>query len=98
MSAAENSSLLTPSQLGWVLFDIAQAASTIDRLSVLLNNCEDDRDRDAFILSIGSLAQRIGWSADMAMKRTTDNVGPWCGGAEQWMMPPVFHDDATPRP
>lgn len=90
--------LLTPAQLGWVLCDIAQTAKAVERLSILLNHCEDERDMETFILSIGNLAQRIGWAADMALERTTDNIGACCGGAEQWMMPPAFHDDATPPP
>lgn len=97
MSTPEKSNLLTPTQLDCVLSEIATTAKAIERLSILLNHCEDGRDQEALIVSVVNMAQRIGWAADMAMTRSAESIGPCYGGdAEDWMMPPVFHENAAP--
>lgn len=82
---------LTPKQLYCVLSDIAETASAIDRLAVFLNQCEDD-DKPVFITSIGSLAQRIGMIADMAVVGNPGHSIQFNGGIVEWTMPPLFHD------
>lgn len=94
MSTPEKSAPLTPNQLGCVLSEIATTAKAIERLAIMLNHCDDVRDIEALNVSVGNMAQRIGWAADMAMTRSAENIGPCYGGdAEDWMMPPVFHDE-----
>lgn len=99
MSSPEKSDLLTPNQLDCVLSEIATTAKAIERLAIMLNHSEDGRDKEALAVSVANMAQRIGWAADMAMERSVNSIGPCYGGnAEDWMMPPVFHENAAPRP
>ncbi len=87
-------SRLTPSQLGCVLNEIAQAAMQIDVLIVRLQVAEDDPQLvESLAGAIESLAQRIGWASDMAASRIPGSSGAAFGDAERWMMPPSFHLD-----
>lgn len=89
---------LTAEQLDFVLNDIATTAKAAERLSVLINHTEDERDIEAFTVALVNLSQRMGWAADMAMERSERSIGPCYGDATQWMMPPMFHDADKPRP
>jgi hypothetical protein len=95
---AKDQAPLTPAQLDFVLNDIATTAKAAERISILLNHTEDERDLEAFAVALANLSQRIGWAADMAMDRSASSIGPCYGDATQWMMPPLFHDAAKPRP
>ena len=90
-----NAPNLTPAQIDLVLCDIATTAKQIDRLAVtLMQHLEfGQHEEEALLLAIECMAQRIGWSADMAMERSEFSSGPCFGGAEKWMMPPLFHFD-----
>ncbi len=80
-------------QLGIVLNDIATLARRINHFTgmmmVELNSGQDDEE--AFLTAIESMAKRIGWAADMAADRINGAGGAVIGGAEKWMMPPLFH-------
>ena len=77
---------------------IADAASTIERLSVLLtvqmgDDEADHRDTQAFIDAVAALAQRVGLIADrtglaLAGHPNADRQ------PEDWMMPPSWHNIA----
>lgn len=84
---------MTADQLGIVLNDIALMAKHIDRLNALMmaNLAVGQDDEETYLTAIESMAQRIGWAADMAAHRVEGTGGPVRGGAKQWMMPPSFH-------
>lgn len=85
---------LTAGQIGCVLNDIAATANQIDTLVVRLqSNAGDIAMTDALAGAVLSLAQRIGWAADMAAERIPGSCGAVFGDAAQWMMPPSFHWD-----
>lgn len=96
--SAKDQTPLTAEQLDFVLNDIATTAKAADRLSILINHTEDERDIEAFAVALSNLSQRMGWAADMAMERSASSIGPCYGDATQWMMPPLFHDAPKPRP
>lgn len=86
---------LTASQIDFVLADIANIAKQIDRLnSLLLSEGANLFDGEAVHVAIECMAQRIGWAADMAMSRSERSIGPCYGDAADWMMPPLFHNEA----
>jgi len=92
MTNSTRQSNLTHAQIDCVLCDIATTAMQINRLtSLLIEGCCQIED-EALLLSVKCMAQRIGWAADMAMDGSRPSIGPCFGGAEIWMMPPVFHD------
>lgn len=89
---------LTASQIGCVLNDIAVTANQIDALVIHLQvNASDMGLVDSLAGAVLSLAQRIGWAADMAAKRIPGSSGAAFGDALQWMMPPSFHWDDEGR-
>lgn len=91
---AHNGRTMTAGQIGCVLNDIAQSAMQIDTLIVRLQGAADALQMvDALAGAVGSLAQRIGWAADMAAHRIPGSCGAAFGDAERWMMPPSFHWD-----
>lgn len=77
---------MSPVQLGCILDEIALTASTIERLALELSRCPDSDAAEVLPDAICSLAQRIGWAADLAAGGTGLR-----GGAEKWMMPPLYH-------
>jgi hypothetical protein len=83
---------LTPNQVACVLNDIAITANSIKRFSILLVDADDERDSSAMINAIGSMAERVGFLADMTAADFP--LGAFLGDtAIEWMMPPLFHDD-----
>lgn len=93
MSAVNVNETITPSQLGIILNDIALSAKAIRRFSIFLGDEEnDERDADAAITAIQSIAERIGFLADRAADATPGTLGAVCGStAESWMMPPAYY-------
>jgi hypothetical protein len=85
---------MTPVQICCVLSDIAEQASMIDRMVVMLTNSSDERDLGAMRRAIETGAERIGTLADMALWRIHSVLGPVRGDAEDWMMPPLYFDVA----
>lgn len=77
-------------QLGCILDEIALTASTIERLALGLSSCPNSELAKVLPDAICSLAQRIGWAADLAAGGTGLR-----GDAEQWMMPPLYHDNGS---
>lgn len=89
---------LTASQIGVVLNDIAMSAMQIDFLIVRIQQAGGDDLQlvDSLAGAVGSLAQRIGWAADMAADRIPGSLGAAFGDANRWFMSPAFHrDDAA---
>jgi hypothetical protein len=83
---------ITPEQIDFVLSDIATVAQQINRMAcALISGGCDVLDNETLLIAIESMAQRIGWAADMAMARSEHSIGPCIGSAENWMMPPAFH-------
>ncbi len=86
---------ITDEQVDWVLNDIAITANVINRMAVMLTHEDDERDIDALTQGIGKLSERIGFLADMTSDRR-GGVGPVYGElAEDWMMPPAYHEAAA---
>jgi len=82
-------------QVGIALELIADAARTIERLSILLavqvGEAETDlRDTQAFINSVEALAQRVGLIAERT-GRALKGFPNSDRAPEDWMMPPVWH-------
>lgn len=78
-------------QVEVILEGIAADASDAERLALMLsrvvseNSCSSD-EAYALASAVVSIAQRIGWAADLALG------GSIKGDASSWMMPPAFHD------
>jgi hypothetical protein len=78
-------------QLGIILSDIAMNAEAIRQIAVMC--VAQDRDQDLMAslhVAIGSLAERIGWAADVGVLSIDGSAG-MVGGADAWMMPPAYH-------
>jgi hypothetical protein len=77
-------------KVGHLLNDIAVTASTIEQLSVEILSAGSDASRaSAMVDAVRHLAQRIGWTADLAIER--GGVGPMVrGGAVEWMAPDLY--------
>lgn len=83
---------MSPVQLGCILDEIALTASTIERLALGLSSCPNSELTMVLPDAICSLAQRIGWAADLAAGGTGLR-----GDAERWMMPPLYHETTRNR-
>ena len=83
-------------QLAMVFNEIANAAFAIKRLTYdLVQGHEDERDTEAWYTSLEVLADRIGFLADWAAESQDRVFGAVKGSrAEDWMMPPAWHDEA----
>lgn len=85
----------TSAQIGIVLNDIAATAQSIQRLAVALCQEEDERDIEAMRQSIEALSQRIGFLADKTASEIPGTSGPaYASTAEEWMLPPAYHEEA----
>ena len=72
----------------------ALTAKTVQRFAVMLIDGHEERDQEALLRGIRSMAERIGIVADMAAERV-EKHSVVVGDAVDWMMPPVFLDDET---
>lgn len=93
---------LTPTEPVPTALDIDQArtligeiASCADALKQLicsvaesLSASENDRLAVATNVASQGLAEKIGWAADVAVKKL--GGGQVVGGAEEWMLPPIY--------
>ena len=77
-------------QLEFVFSGIAENADAITRLltECVMSNEEDVKAQ--LILAAETLAQTIGWAADLGVQKL-GGVLIMKGSAEAWMMPPAYH-------
>lgn len=86
---------VNPAQQAVLLSEISNNAGRIAHLAVMAQERSgDDVDTDVLLAAMHTLAQRVGWMAEIA------NVG--LGGApassasaDSWLLPPVFLADGT---
>lgn len=94
MTATVFKEAITLEQIDFALCDIATTAKHLDRMiSVLTCGGTDVLPDESILIGMLCMVQRIGWAADMVMERSAISVGPCYGGAENWMMPPLFHKE-----
>lgn len=79
-------------QPGVIFAEIADLASCVERLGVLLVAGDDDdpRDRTAYETGIRALSNQIGLLADIGARLCGDSALKG-GDPAQWLLPPVFH-------
>jgi hypothetical protein len=81
-------------QLGCVLSSISQNA---DALEHLICECVQQTMADGndvlprLLIAMQSIVQHIGLTSDIGLERLGDTGGGMKGGAENWVMPPVYH-------
>lgn len=78
---------MSPAQLALTLNDIATTAAQIRELARDVGMGAEASDQLAG--AIQSLAERIGWMADLVSARVP-NGAVLLGGPEAWMMPPAY--------
>lgn len=78
-------------QPGVIFAEIADLASCVERLGVLLvaGEDEDDRDRTAYETGIRALSNQIGLLADMGARLCGESQLKG-GDPARWLLPPVF--------
>lgn len=87
---------LTPQQIDTLLSEIALTSVSINWLANHLDEMHADSEAVSVLTStIGMLAQRVGWMADLRIVRGADGRFPVCGGAEDWMVPALFDRPAS---
>jgi len=79
-------------QPGVIFAEIADLASCVERLGVLLvaGDGEDHRDRAAYETGIRALSNQIGLLADMGARLCGESQLKG-GDPAQWLLPPVFN-------
>ncbi len=82
----ENTITLVNSILG----EIGTAANTLSGELMEASDITDARTGRR-LHALGTLAEKIGWLADLALEKTTGSPDI-VGGAEDWFMPPSYHD------
>src|SRR5665213_2968051 len=78
-------------QLCFILSDIAQQAKAVRRLAIQIVGENEPEMVEVTPGIIQSLAQQIGWAADLASEKI-GSVLIMEGTADGWMMPPSYHD------
>lgn len=81
-------SALDIDQAQTLICEIATRADALNR--VLCESIQSCKDNDSASLCVASqcLATQIGWMADLAATKL--GGGRVVGGAEEWMLPPIF--------
>jgi hypothetical protein len=88
-----NQNLLSTSQIGILLKDIAITARSMEQCVELIQQSIDDQDNvSALGVALETMSQRIGLFAEKAL------LGTGCNGVygvtpEDWMMPPAYASD-----
>ena len=79
-------------QVQVVLNRIAEIASTIHDLAV--EQVDDGAEDVSFskAVAIRELASQAGLIADIAAGKLSGSTGGFRGGAEEWLMPPIYQD------
>ena len=96
---AEINSTLNPAtieQARWIVSEISNLAQTSRRLSIdSVQMAGDDDSLVAIQLSNQVIAEKIGFLADLCSVKFGSNMVN--GDAEEWMLPPAYHEAAQPK-
>ena len=77
-------------QVGLILNSIADLASAVEQLACQRINDEGVKSKVAELMAIQSMAQQIGWFADLGAEKI--GAGASFGDAEYWSLPPAYHE------
>lgn len=82
-------------QLHYLLSEISQNADAIAHLVCECVEAGDDLESvNKLLFAARSIANQIGWAADLGGGKL-GSVLVFKGGAEDWMMPPAYHYEAS---
>lgn len=80
----------SPAQQGVLMGEITLAASRIAQLAVMAQDLSNvDPDVDALLAVMHTLAQRVGWMAEVA-NAEMGGVPFISASSEDWLLPPAF--------